>query len=235
MIAPGYAHPSDSAGGSDGVGGRAARVSTSVRTALAAGLLVVGIADLAAIDLVLLPHYFAKTTRVRSPLPASPPVAATAAPAAMPTTPVALPPANLPLIEPPSRPQPVETPPGEEAPAQAAPAKPATVELPPLLFARNTSWLSPTARETLTKLAAALAEEPSRRVLISGHSDNSGPEELNRALSLERAQRCGHWLEGRGVDPSRMEIQGFGSTRPVDSDRSAQAQAHNRRVEIDLR
>ncbi|HEX7508259.1 MAG TPA: OmpA family protein [Polyangia bacterium] len=234
MIAPGYAHPSDSASGSDGVGGRAARVSASVRYALAAGLLVVGIVDLAAIDLVLLPHYFAQPARVRFPLPASLRVPA---PAATPVTeaPVALPPTSLPVVEPPSRPQPIETPPTEEAPAQAAPAKLAALDLPPVLFARNTSWLSPGARETLAQLAATLAENPDRRVLISGHSDNSGPEELNRALSQARAQRCGHWLEGRGVDPVRMEIQGFGSTRPVDSDRSPQAQAHNRRVEIDLR
>jgi outer membrane protein OmpA-like peptidoglycan-associated protein len=192
-------------------------------------LLVVGIVDLAAIDLVLLPHYFAQTTRVSFPLPASLPATAPAA------TPVALPPTNLPVVEPPSRPQPAETPPTEEAPARAAPAKLAALELPPLLFARNTSWLSPAARATLAQLAATLAEDPGRRVLISGHSDNSGPEELNRALSLERAQRCGHWLEGRGIDPARMEIQGFGSTRPVDSDLSPQAQAHNRRVELDLR
>jgi len=205
-----------------------------MRTALAVGLLVVGIADLAAIDLVLLPHYLARTTRVRSPLPASLPMAASAA---MPVAamPMALPLASPAVVEPPSRPQPAETPPTPGTPAQAAPAKLAALELPPLLFARNTSWLSPAARQALVKLAATLAEDPDRRVLISGHSDTSGPEELNRALSLERAQKCGHWLQGQGVDPARMEIQGFGSTRPVDSDRSPQAQAHNRRVEIDLR
>jgi len=71
--------------------------------------------------------------------------------------------------------------------------------------------------------------------VISGHTDDSGPENLNRALSIERARRCGQWLEGHGVDSARIEIQGFGSTRPVADDRSPEAQVHNRRVEIDLR
>jgi outer membrane protein OmpA-like peptidoglycan-associated protein len=84
-------------------------------------------------------------------------------------------------------------------------------------------------------LATTLAENPSQRVVLSGHTDTSGPENLNRALSIERARRCGQWLEGRGVDPARMEIQGFGSTRPLVDDSSSEAQVHNRRVEIDLR
>ena len=238
MIAPGYARPSGSAGGADGVGGRSARVSTSVRYALAVGLLMVGIADLAAVDLVLLPRYFSGA-RPRSQ-PARLP------PAATPTVamPVVLPPENpvvpavpavLLGVEPPSRPEPAPPPPTEVAPAEAAPANLASPEFPHLLFARNTSWLSPAAKETLAQLAAILAEDPSRQVVIRGHSDNVGPEAFNRALSLERAKKCEHWLEGRGVDPERIEIQGFGSARPLDGDGSPEVQAHNRRVEIDLR
>ena len=248
MIAPGYPHPSGSAGGA---GGRAARVSTSVRYALAVGLLMVGFADLAAVDLVLLPRYFSGAR------PWSPP--ARLPPAATPTVavPMVLPPENpavpavpaVPVvaagIEPSSQPAaPAAPPPSEVAPEEAAPAAasaetaPANLappELPHLLFARNTSWLSPAARETLAQLAMTLAEDPGRRVLLSGHSDTSGPEELNRALSLERAQKCEHWLKDHGVDPARMETQGFGSARPLDGDGSLEAQAHNRRVEIDLR
>jgi outer membrane protein OmpA-like peptidoglycan-associated protein len=84
-------------------------------------------------------------------------------------------------------------------------------------------------------LASALVENPSRRVVISGHTDDVGPEELNRALSVERARRCSQWLTGHGVDPERMDIQGFGSTRPLGGDRSPEAQVNNRRVEFDLR
>jgi len=223
MSARGEARQSGSAGGAGDVGA-IAHVSTSVRRALAVGLLILGLADLAAADLVLLPHYLAGARRLSSPARVPTAVPPTTAPTAL--APAVSPPLEHPtVVELPSRP----------APAQAAPAHLAGVEFPHILFAKNTSWLSPVARETLTQAAATLIADPSRQVVINGHTDNSGPEELNRALSLDRAQRCGQWLEGHGVDPARMEIQGFGSTRPVGGDRSPEAQAHNRRVEIDLR
>jgi len=226
MTASGYARQPDAANG-----GATAQISTSVRHALAVGLLVVGIADLVAIDVVLLPRYFAGSTRMALPRPAQLPVAVT--PAAAP--PVALPPTKPAVAEIPPPPTPVQPPAAEVAPTEPASANLAESEFPHLLFATNTSWLSPGAKEILGRLAATLAENPGRRVAISGHTDNVGPEELNRALSVERARRCGRWLEGHGVDPARMEIQGFGSTRPVGSDRSPEAQVQNRRVEIDLR
>lgn len=226
MTASGYARQPDGA-----EGGATAQFSTSVRYALAVGLLVVGIADLAAIDLVLLPRYFAQPTRVVLPQSPSPPVAV--APEVAPAG--GLPQANPPVAESPPPPAPIQPPPAEVAPPQPASANLAESEFPHVLFARNTSWLSPGAKEILGRLAATLSENPSRRVAISGHTDDVGPEDLNRALSVERAHRCGRWLEGHGVDPERMDIQGFGSTRPVGNDRSLEAQVQNRRVELDLR
>lgn len=202
MMALGSAHRLD--------GGAIAQLSASVRYALVAGLLLVGVADLAAIDLVLLPRYVGGDT------PFAP---------VLPVPPAATRPQSQAAFAPP--PAPTHTPP---PPAE----KPAPV-FPDLLFARSTSWLTPTARETLARLAATLAEQPSRRVAIGGHTDNSGPEMLNRALSLERARRCGDWLKDHGVDPTRIEIQSFGSSRPLAGDQSPAAQTHNRRVEIDLR
>ena len=235
MTASEYARRSD---GADG--GRAAQLRASVRYALAVVLLVVGIADLAAIDLVLLPRYLAGITRIGSPQPPAVvtrvAVTSVAMPAAAPVAemPVVLPPAKPPVAEAPPPPAPAPSPGAEVAPSEAA-ANLAESEFPHMLFARNTSWLSPAAKEILGRLASTLAENPSRHVVISGHTDDVGPEELNRALSVERARRCGRWLEGHGVDTARMDIQGFGSTRPLGGDRSPEAQVHNRRVEIDLR
>lgn len=231
MTASGYLHRADGAGG-----GATGQRSTFVRHALALGLLAVGIADLAAIDLVLLPRYLAGATQPGGPQPVQPPVVAM--PVVMPVVvPEVPPPATPPVAEVPAPPAPVPPPPAE-APPEVAPAASeilAENAFPHVLFARNTSWLSPAAKETLGRLAATLAENPSRRVVISGHTDNVGPEELNRALSVERARRCGKWLTGNGVDPGRMDIQGFGSTRPLGGDRSPEAQVNNRRVEFDLR
>jgi outer membrane protein OmpA-like peptidoglycan-associated protein len=207
-----------------------------VRFVLAVGLLLVGVGNLAAIDLVLLPRYLAGAVSAGSPPLSSRP--AVAVPRAELT--VVQPPPSPPVAEAPSHPK-LAQPLNVEAPAAEAPAvAPAPGDLaeptfPHLLFATNTSWLSPAAREILARLATTLAENPSRRVVLGGHTDNVGREDLNRALSVERARRCARWLEGRGIAAKRIETQGFGSTRPVAGDSLAEAEAHNRRVEIDLR
>jgi outer membrane protein OmpA-like peptidoglycan-associated protein len=258
MTASEYARRTDGAGGA---GSGAAQTHSFVRYALAALLLLVGVADLAAIDLVLLPRYLAGATSAFSPSPPNPLATATRmaeAPAPSPPVvtavpsiapPPASPPAAAPISEAPALPPPPsppavaaharpeldEAPPGEPSAATTAPADLPEPKLPDLFFARNTSWLSPAARESLGRLAATLAADPSRRVVLGGHTDNVGAEDHNRALSTERARRCANWLEGQGIDPGRIEIHGFGSTRPAAGDDSPQAQARNRRVEIDLR
>jgi outer membrane protein OmpA-like peptidoglycan-associated protein len=230
MAAPGYAPQVD--------GGATARLSSSVRYALVTGLLLVGVGDLAAIDLVLLPRYLDGAWR--APPVLSPP-AAIKPNVVSPPAPLQ---ASQPALAPPPIHKPAPSPSAKLAPGKPALAKPALAsstlaENPApafsnLLFATNSSWLSLAARESLTGLAATLAEHPTLRVVISGHTDSSGPEALNRALSLDRARKCDRWLEDRGVDPTRIEVQSFGSTRPLAGDRSAMAQARNRRVEIDL-
>jgi outer membrane protein OmpA-like peptidoglycan-associated protein len=213
---------------------------------LAVGLLALGIGDVAVIDLVLLPRTFA------SPSPAHPP-----APAPLPATrgegaerseagqgpPIAAaPPAPAPL--PATRgvgaerseagggpgEGPGEGPPPSESPIPAEP--PAAEQFPDLLFARNTTWLSPESRETLDRVADALQEDPARRVALHGHTDNVGPPDLNRSLSRARARRASLYLRAHGVEPARIDIQGFGSDRPVEGEPTSAARARNRRVEI---
>jgi len=107
-------------------------------------------------------------------------------------------------------------------------------ELPPLFFALNATWLSPASRETLDRVVALLGDEPERRVVLSGHTDTAGPSDVNRALSRSRARRASRYLRDHGVAVARIEIHGFGSTRPLESTPTAASRAHNRRVEITL-
>jgi outer membrane protein OmpA-like peptidoglycan-associated protein len=180
---------------------------------LAVGLLALGIGDVAVIDLVLLPRTFA------SPSPAHPP-----APAPLPAT----------RGEGAERSEagqgPGQGPSPSESPIPAVP--PAAEQFPDLLFARNTTWLSPESRETLDRVADALQEDPDRRVALHGHTDNVGPPDLNRSLSRARARRASLYLRAHGVEPARIDIQGFGSDRPVEGEPTSAARARNRRVEI---
>ena len=214
--------------------GATAQLKAPVRYALAVGLLVVGVGDLLAIDGFLLPRYLAAATSVGA-LPLGLPVPAVLPPVGQPVVEAAV--AEVAVAQAAVAVQPAELAPMPEPPADAAPASGSQDELefPHLRFASNTTWLSPAAKETLGRLVAVLGEHPSRRVVLSGHTDRIGPEELNRALSLERARRSLRWLSARGIDPARIEIHGFGSTRPLEVDVSPESQARNRRVEIDLR
>jgi outer membrane protein OmpA-like peptidoglycan-associated protein len=240
MTASGYARgPS----GAESAGIATARGSGSARYALAAGLLLLGIGNLAAIDGVLLPRHFARTAKTRPLPPTAEPrpqailVAPHEEPASAPPPEPALQPA-LQAVEQPPAPRPTEEPapiPPAVPAAPAAQAEPTKPEFPHLLFARSVAAISPAAGRILAEVAKTLAQDPGRHVVLGGHTDDIGPPDINMALSLARARRSGKWLERHGVDTSRIEIHGFGSTHPLDGDGSSRVRARNRRVEIDLR
>jgi outer membrane protein OmpA-like peptidoglycan-associated protein len=255
MAAPESARPS---------GGMAQAVPTGLRTTLAVGLLVLGAGDLAAIDAILLPHYLsarshgapratlqAHVWEPPAPLPVSPPrpqavaappvVPAPAVPPAAPTAaapPVvpapAAPPAASTAAAPPVAPQATTAPAPDETVPIEANAAAETSDWPPLRFARNTTWLSPESRDALAELAQRLVDHPNLQAVLAGHTDDLGAPERNRSLSLDRALRVRRYLIGHGVARDRVEVQSFGSSRPVASGRSREARAQNRRVEITL-
>jgi outer membrane protein OmpA-like peptidoglycan-associated protein len=70
------------------------------------------------------------------------------------------------------------------------------------------------------------------RFEISGHTDSTGSADLNRELSMSRAEAVRDYLVARGVDPSRLEVQGYGADRPIDDNGTIEGRARNRRVEI---
>jgi outer membrane protein OmpA-like peptidoglycan-associated protein len=229
-------------------GGVANAMPAGLRTTLAVGLLVLGVGDLAAIDGILLPRYLAGRSqgaggpRLASTRTWIPPTAALSPQAVEQSPP---PPASAPLpaapavraepvpIAPTSTPPPVVEQPKAE-PTSAAGSSEASA-WPNLLFARNTSWLSPASRETLDSLAARLKEEAGLHVVLAGHTDDLGTPELNHSLSLDRAVHAQAWLVDHGIGPERIEVRHFGSAKPTTSGQTAEARAQNRRVEITLR
>ncbi len=68
------------------------------------------------------------------------------------------------------------------------------------------------------------------RVRVEGHADERGTDAFNEWLSTERARRAAAFLESYGVDPSRIEIIGYGRRRPAAPGRTLNALRLNRRV-----
>lgn len=87
---------------------------------------------------------------------------------------------------------------------------------------------------SLDTLAAYLAETPSRRVVLVGHTDAVGSLEANTALSRERAQAAAAYLRDRGVPGARISSDGVGYLAPVASNLTDAGREANRRVEAVL-
>ena len=106
------------------------------------------------------------------------------------------------------------------------------ITLGDVLFDTNKSELRSGAHYTIDKLAAFLAEYPTRNVQIEGFTDSTGAEEYNRRLSERRAEAVRNVLAAQGVDSRRLMTRGYGVAFPVASNETAEGRQRNRRVEI---
>ena len=136
-------------------------------------------------------------------------------------------------------PKPVEPKPEEPKPVEPKPEEPKTpVEetKSPLdhrvQFPVGQAEFQEEERRQLDAIADYLKANPKLTVRIEGHTDNTGPEELNRTLSQQRAERVRAYLIQRGVAGNRLEAKGYGPTRPLMSNDTPEGLTANRRVEF---
>ena len=86
----------------------------------------------------------------------------------------------------------------------------------------------------LDRLVALLSDIPSLKIEISGHTDNIGSVSFNELLSQRRADAVVNYLVGKGVDKKRLSAKGYGQSKPVDSNNTAEGRALNRRTEFEI-
>ncbi|MGQ8776511.1 OmpA family protein [Serratia sp. NA_112.1] len=103
---------------------------------------------------------------------------------------------------------------------------------PTPLFNSGSARLLPGAILQLKEIETLVKAYPQRNVLIIGHSDNTGNEELNLALSAQRADSVREWLSRQGVDILRLNTYAASAAEPVASNESATGRQRNRRIEI---
>jgi chemotaxis protein MotB len=105
-------------------------------------------------------------------------------------------------------------------------------------FASGRADLRAKALPVLDKLAALILNRPALLVEVSGHTDNrriSSPKfPSNWELSTARASRVARYLIQKGIDPSRIAVQGYASERPKLPHSDLEASRANRRVEVRL-
>jgi len=106
------------------------------------------------------------------------------------------------------------------------------VNLSDVTFATGQATLVPGAREKLARVSGILAAHPTLRLEIEGHTDSVGSDGLNQSLSEKRADAVRSYLVQQGVPTDAVTAAGFGKTRPVASNDTAEGRQLNRRVEL---
>jgi outer membrane protein OmpA-like peptidoglycan-associated protein len=86
----------------------------------------------------------------------------------------------------------------------------------------------------LNSVAIVLNRYQQTVVDVYGHTDSTGSEQYNLDLSQRRAMSVANYLSAQGVDSRRLAVTGFGKSRPIASNATAEGRAQNRRVEIQL-
>lgn len=103
------------------------------------------------------------------------------------------------------------------------------------MFQSNQSELSPAARESMAKVADAVAQQPaSTQIRVEGYTDSEGTEAGNDALSEKRAQSVADQLVAHGIDQQRIEIIGRGESNPVRDNATPTGRASNRHVDLTI-
>jgi outer membrane protein OmpA-like peptidoglycan-associated protein len=132
---------------------------------------------------------------------------------------------------PPAPPKPKPAPP-PPPPPPPAPKVERTIILDDVLFDFDKSTIKPEAAQILDRLVAFMNENRASRVALSGHTDNIGTEAYNLKLSDRRWMSVRDYAVRKGVEGGRVSGQGFGESKPIASNATAEGRAKNRRVEI---
>jgi len=129
-----------------------------------------------------------------------------------------------------------------DAPKKAAPKSDANllrdldskgfVDVYGINFDIGKSHVKPESYPVIEQITIYLKENPKTRILIEGHTDNTGKDASNLKLSDKRAEAIKAEIVKRGIDAGRMETVGYGSSKPIADNKTADGRTQNRRVTI---
>ncbi len=102
-----------------------------------------------------------------------------------------------------------------------------------LSFPVGSAEIRPANFSLLTGLQRALREFPGAPVTIEGHTDSQGNDQFNQALSQRRAEAVRQYLiANMGLDETTVTAVGFGESRPIANNETAEGRAKNRRIDV---
>jgi OmpA-OmpF porin, OOP family len=112
--------------------------------------------------------------------------------------------------------------------------KDASVVLNNIFFEFDKFELQEKSKAELNEVILFLKNNPSIKIEIGGHTDNSGMEPYNQQLSLKRAISVGSFLKNNGILTDRVKEKGYGSQKPLKINDSEENRRFNRRIEFKI-
>lgn len=108
------------------------------------------------------------------------------------------------------------------------------VVLKNIFFDINRYDLKPESSSELMKLVSFLKSQPTLRIEVSGHTDNTGDKKANVILSEQRAKSVVNFLLEKGIPAARMTYKGYGDSQPLISNDTEEGKAKNRRTQFSI-
>ena len=106
--------------------------------------------------------------------------------------------------------------------------------LKPIEFETGRATIKPISFPIMDDVVELMKSKPSIKIGVYGHTDSKGTPANNLRLSKDRAAAVRKYLEGKGINPNRLQSEGFGQTKPVASNDNDDGRAKNRRVEFKI-
>ena len=103
-----------------------------------------------------------------------------------------------------------------------------------VFFEQSKAVIIVTSFPELDRIVRAMKENPTMEIMLEGHTDNQGDWNANLLLSKERVEEVQKYLTVKGINMRRIQVQGYGSTRPIASNNSEEKRRLNRRVEVTI-
>jgi outer membrane protein OmpA-like peptidoglycan-associated protein len=102
-----------------------------------------------------------------------------------------------------------------------------------IYFDFNKDTIKPESEKVLKEIVQAMTDNPTWKLTVEGHTDNIGGDAYNLDLSKRRAAAVKEALVTRyHIAPERLSTNGFGSSRPIETNDTLEGRARNRRVEL---
>ena len=107
-----------------------------------------------------------------------------------------------------------------------------TVRLSHLIFDMGRAVIKPASFTELDELVAMMKADTKVEIQLEGHTDNQGSAEANLKLSQDRVDAVKKYLSSKGIAKDRIKTKAFGGTQPLSTEKTEEARALNRRVEM---